>query len=60
MLQRLGDVIYWTASGLALLVVFYGGFFALIAAHLRPLVGGLVVAALIWLAGRAARYVLAG
>ena len=60
MLQRLGNVICWTASGLALLVVCYGGFFALIAAHLRPLVGGLVVAGLIWLAGRATRYVLAG
>jgi hypothetical protein len=52
MLQRLGNVIYWTASGVALLVVFFG--------FIRgELAVGLVVAALIWLAGRAVRYILA-
>jgi hypothetical protein len=60
MAERLGDVIYWMASGVALLVVCYGVFFAVIAAHLGPLLGGLLVAILIWLAGKAARYVLAG
>jgi len=55
MLQRLGNVICWTASGLALLVVFLGVF--IIRGELAVF---LVLAGLIWLSGRAARYVLAG
>ena len=58
MRQRLGNVIYWTASGLALLVVFLGVF--IIRGPLLSSAEFLVVAGLTWLAGKAARYVLAG
>jgi hypothetical protein len=66
MASRLGEVFYWTASGLAALVVL--GVIALLIQALieganfdiEALVGGLVIALLIWLAGRACLYVLAG
>jgi hypothetical protein len=55
MLQRLGNVIYWMACGLALLVVFLAVFI------IRGGVAEFLVAAgLIWFAGKATRYVLAG
>jgi hypothetical protein len=53
MLQRLGNVIYWMACGLVLLVVLFGVFWG----ELAP---ALILACLIWLSGKAARYVLAG
>jgi hypothetical protein len=53
MAQRLGNVIYWMASGVALLVGCYVVFRG-------EIVGGFVIAGLAWLAGKAARYVLAG
>ena len=58
MLQRLGNVIYWTASGIAVLSVLIG----VSPPHsdwVIPIVF-CVIGGLIWLAGRAARYVLAG
>ena len=66
MLHRLGDVIYWTASGAAVLCVFIGVLIA-VTDHLHPspsdwiapVVACSVLASLIWLAGKAARYVLA-
>ena len=57
MLQRLGNVVYWTASSVALLVVFFALF---IGGEVVSSVELLVVAGLIWLAGKVARYVLAG
>ena len=71
MLQRLGNVIYWTASGTAVLSVLLG---VLMAVDLTqayssssdwidwvvPIVFCSVIGGLIWLAGKATRYVLAG
>ena len=59
MLQRLGNVVYWTASSVALLVVFFA-MFIFIRGEVVSSVELLVVAVLIWLAGKVARYVLAG
>lgn len=68
MIARLGNVIYWSCAGLALLLLLWLGGASLIAfASGNPmtelgvavaLVGG--CAAAIWLFGRACRYVLAG
>jgi hypothetical protein len=64
MLQRLGNVIYWTTSGAAVLCFFFGVLIAVGAEMLHDQVGAIVaysvVGGLIWLAGKAARYVLAG
>ena len=64
MLQRLGNVIYWTNSGAAVLFFLYGLLVAVNEPSPDNKIFGLVVcwvtAALIWLAGRATRYVLAG
>ena len=57
MLQRLGNVVYWTASSVALLVVFFALF---IGGEVVSSVELLVFAGLIWLAGKVARYVLVG
>jgi hypothetical protein len=67
MLQRLGNVFYWTASGAAVLIAALGvwapttfpdypngGDLILFTG------GGFVIAGLVWLAGLAARYILAG
>jgi hypothetical protein len=67
MLQRLGNVIYWTASGAAVLIAALG-IWAPTTFPDYPTAdnlilftgGGFVIAGLIWLAGKAARYVLAG
>jgi hypothetical protein len=53
--QRLGNLVYWTACGLALLVVFLAVF--IISGGLAEF---LVAAGLIWLTGKAARYALVG
>jgi len=58
-LQRLGNVVYWTASSVALLVVFFA-MFIFIRGEVVSSVELLVVAGLIWLAGKVARYVLVG
>jgi hypothetical protein len=57
MFQRLGRVIYWAAMAWALLFVL--GFFIGIRGELVSFVEFLV-AGLLWLAGEAARHVLAG
>ena len=59
MLQRLGNVVYWTASSVALLVVLFALFIG-IRGEVVSSVELLVVAGLIWLAGKVARYVLVG
>ena len=59
MLQRLGNVVYWTASSVGLLVVFFA-MFIFIRGEVVSSVELLVVAGLIWLAGKVARYVLVG
>ena len=59
MLQRLGNVVYWTASSVALLVVLFA-MFIFVRGEVVSSVELLVVAGLIWLAGKVARYVLAG
>jgi hypothetical protein len=59
MLQRLGNVVYWTACGVALLVVFFALFIG-IRGEVVSSVELLVFAGLIWLAGKVARYVLVG
>jgi hypothetical protein len=58
MLQRLGNVIYWATSGIALLFVFVA-VFALIRGAVVTFAVFLVPAGLIWLVGKAARHVLA-
>lgn len=62
MVDRLGKVIYWAASALAVALL-VGGALAARGDSYNP--AGLftavaVMAALIWLAGRAVRYVLSG
>ena len=65
MLSRLGNVLYWTASGVAALCAAGGIAFAVsIYDHNSTdayFIGGLwlIGAAVIWLFGRACRYVLA-
>jgi hypothetical protein len=64
--QRLGNVIYWTASGVALLVVLFGVLRVVsqpidfVALSVIDFVALSVIAGLIWLAGKTARYVLVG
>jgi hypothetical protein len=68
MLQRLGNVIYWTASGIAVLTAALGVWVPTTFPNDPEFVddlivftgGGFVIAGLTWLAGWAARYVLAG
>jgi hypothetical protein len=58
---RLGNVIYWAATGIAGLIVAFS-LYVVIAGRPEPIMIGLFVtaAALAWLAGRACLYVLAG
>jgi amino acid transporter len=61
MASRLGQVIYWAASAIAVIVAALGAFFAwtgMTAAN--AWVVFLVIAVGVWLVGRGARYVLAG
>jgi hypothetical protein len=62
MLARLGDVLYWGTSGLAVLIVFFIAW-AVWAAQTTDYVLVFLAAAfaaLVWAVGRACRYVLAG
>ena len=66
MLARLGDVLYWTGCLLGILLVAAAVAFYNLAANITPKDMTLVLAILIglglivWLIGRACRYVLAG
>ena len=68
MAARLNNVLYWSFSGLALLVIAFVGYLAIddtkrgVAASndLWALVFAVLVAVVLWLIGRACRYVLAG
>ncbi len=64
MTARLGNVLYWLASGIAVLLGLSGaaGFFVLPndAAGFSLIGAAFVAALLAYLAGRAARYVLSG
>jgi hypothetical protein len=66
MLARLGSVLYWFGCGAALIVLAFGGLVAYEERNFAwsstpaTLVVFLVLAGLVWLAGRACRYVLAG
>lgn len=66
MLARLGNVLYWAGTGIAALCVIGGGAFAISIYNYNRadayFIGALwlVSAAVIWLIGRACRYVLAG
>jgi hypothetical protein len=65
-IERLGNVLYWTASGIAVLLAVLGASGFVIALVnkasdgmvLAPL--AIALAILIWLAGRACLYILAG
>jgi hypothetical protein len=61
MAARFGEVVYWTACGLAAVFMIVG---IVVFAHDGELaagvVGGITFALPIWLAGRACLYVLAG
>ena len=54
----LGDVVYWTASIVALLLAFFG-FISIWRYSPDSFSTYSVIAGLIWLAGKAARYLLA-
>ena len=58
MLQRLGNVIYWTMIGAAVMFFFNG----VLRAASQPIdfVAVSAIAVLIWLTGKTARHVLAG
>lgn len=65
MISRLGNVLYWTASGLAGLTLLLGALLLLTEPAMQrapagPLTAFAIGAALLWLIGRACRYVLAG
>ena len=62
MIDRLANVLYWTACALALALIVLGFGYYSTTTGLRPgfLVLVLVVAFVIWLIGRAVRYVLSG
>jgi len=67
MLARVGDVLYWAATGISWLIIAGTGAFFLMAERLPSIqeqlvgiVAALVCALIVWLVGRAARYVLAG
>ena len=63
MLGRLGNVIYWTATGIAIIVVAliaYGAVFGTGQADPALQVSVIIGAGMIWLVGLAVRYVLAG
>ena len=66
MAARLGNVLYWTASGIAVLLVISGTLF-LYAVHLDHIENVIFIAVcwaapalIVWLFGLACRYVLAG
>jgi hypothetical protein len=63
MTRRLGNVIYWGCSGLAAIIVLIGAYGARTIGgdyDFWTLGGALVAAAIVWLIGKASRYVLAG
>ena len=60
MLAGLGNVLYWTACLLALATLFLFASVAVHDSHVTLGAFGVVIALLIWLVGRACRYVLAG
>ena len=64
MLARLGQVLYWVCCGIAVLMLLYGllGFTYLNMqdAIFGSVIPAIIVALIFWLAGRAARYILAG
>lgn len=73
MVERLGKMIYWVATGLAVLLACAAGFTALQSRHIADdpyaqygsgdwgtALAVLVFAVLLWGAGRAVRYVLSG
>jgi len=62
LLERLANVIYWTASTIALLLLAWCAWaFQYTPERERPtLLVGVGVAVVVWLIGRAVRYVLAG
>jgi hypothetical protein len=62
-LSRLGDVLYWLGSFLALVVAVWGAVFCLYGERAEDPYVCLVVAAAafsIWVIGRACRYILSG
>ena len=60
MLARLGNVLYWAACLLTLVPLLAFGWMAFDNGGIVPFVIGILIAGLIWLVGRACRYVLAG
>jgi hypothetical protein len=65
MLARLGDVLYWLGGILAALTIAIGVRYWIDRGSQRPegnfvLIGFFIAAGLIWLIGRACRYVLSG
>ena len=60
MAARLGDVLYWAGCGLAAIVFVLSLFLAFDEIGTPAVAVGTVFASLLWLAGRACRYVLSG
>jgi hypothetical protein len=63
MLARLGNVLYWLASAIAIALVIFAAFAYYTATGSGALEGALFIVAfagLVWLIGRAILYVLAG
>ena len=59
-IQRLGDVLYWLGCGLAVVALGMGLYFSIQGDTGELLTFFGIVAVVIWLVGRACRYVLAG
>lgn len=64
MIERLANVLYWTACGIAGLILLASAFVAATVFYkweaLGVMAGGAIVAGLVYLVGRAIRYVLVG
>ncbi len=60
MIARLGNVLYWAACGAAVLLGALGAFEFFVHKDSEAIVVFAVLGLLVWLVGRACRYILAG
>ena len=60
MIARLGNVLYWAACGIAVLLGALGAYEFFVHRDAAAMVGLALFGVIAWLAGRACQYVLAG